>query len=181
MIENVEKTEMDSKELGKLCIDKEVIKDDFFDYSEVVVRKPWGYEYLIFQNDHVAIWILYVKNGAQTSMHCHLDKKTSLVVLDGKATSTTLNGSYDLDFGQGLLIEKGVFHQTAAACESGVFVMEIETPVNKRDLVRLKDRYGREGKGYETADQHSINTQNYNYISSRSRHYFITYIICENL
>ena len=43
--------------------------------------------------------------------------------------------------------------------------MEIETPVNKRDLVRLKDKYGREGKGYESEDQHSFNTQNYNYIS----------------
>ncbi|MBI5207442.1 MAG: HD domain-containing protein [Candidatus Firestonebacteria bacterium] len=43
--------------------------------------------------------------------------------------------------------------------------MEIETPVNKRDLVRLKDKYGREGKGYETEEQHYLNTQNYNYLS----------------
>ena len=28
-------------------------------------------------------------------------------------------------------------------------VMEVETPVNKRDLVRLDDAYGRKAKGYE--------------------------------
>ena len=33
--------------------------------------------------------------------------------------------------------------------------MEIETPVNKRDLVRLKDKYGRKGKGYEKSDKYS--------------------------
>jgi len=43
--------------------------------------------------------------------------------------------------------------------------MEIETPVNKRDLVRLKDKYGRVGKGYETAENYSFNVHNYNYIS----------------
>ena len=43
--------------------------------------------------------------------------------------------------------------------------MEIETPVNKRDLVRLKDKYGRQGQGYETKEQYSKNTQNYSYLS----------------
>ena len=165
MIENIKKTCRDSEELEKILVDQEMIKDDFFDYSKVVVRKPWGYEYLIFQNDFVAIWVLFIKDGAQTSMHCHLNKKTSLIVLEGSVTSSTLKKDFDLDFGEGLLLDRGVFHQTTATCKSGSFVMEIETPVNKRDLVRLKDKYGREGKGYETSDQYSINTQNYNHIS----------------
>src|SRR5882672_680707 len=48
---------------------------DFSDYSKVVVRKPWGYEYLIFQNDSVAVWILYLEAAAETSTHCHPTKK----------------------------------------------------------------------------------------------------------
>ncbi|MEK7689507.1 MAG: hypothetical protein AAB425_00645, partial [Bdellovibrionota bacterium] len=49
------------------------------------------------------------------------------------------------------------------------FVMEVETPVNKRDLVRYKDEYGRTGQGYEDASQHSYKTQNYNYITFNER------------
>ena len=129
------------------------------------IEKPWGYEYLIFSNDEIAVWILYLKPGTQTSMHCHPSKKTSLVVLEGKVNCSTITERLDRSAGQGLLIDKGAFHQTTTISETGAFVMEIETPVNKRDLVRLKDKYGREGQGYETEDQHSFDTQNYNYIS----------------
>ena len=151
--------------MANLEINPEDLKDDFYDYSKVVVKKPWGYEYLIFVNESIAVWILYVKCDAQTSMHCHPAKKTSLVVLEGKVNCSTITNSLDRSAGEGLLIDEGVFHQTAAISECGAFVMEIETPVNKRDLARLMDKYGRTGKGYETEEQHSFNTQNYNYIS----------------
>src|SRR3989344_3349322 len=165
MIKKIALTERDRKELEHLQVNPQDVQDDHYDYSKVVVKKPWGYEYLIFSNEAIAVWILYLKTGAQTSMHCHPRKKTSLVVLEGKVNCSTITEGLDRSVGEGLLIDKGVFHQTTTVSESGAFVMEIETPVNKRDLVRLKDRYGREGKGYETEDQHSFNTQNYNYIS----------------
>ena len=38
------------------------------DYSGVVVNKPWGYEYLMFQNHEVAIWMLYIKKGCSMSL-----------------------------------------------------------------------------------------------------------------
>ena len=50
-------------------------------FLKVVVNKPWGYEYLMFQNTNVAIWMLYIKKGHSTSMHCHLKKKTSIVLI----------------------------------------------------------------------------------------------------
>ncbi len=165
MIRRLIKTDNDTEALANLQVDLEDLKDDFYDYSKVVVKKPWGYEYLIFANESIAVWILYVRCGAQTSMHCHPTKKTSLVVLEGKVNCSTISKGLDRSAGEGLLIDKGVFHQTAAISETGAFVMEIETPVNKRDLARLMDKYGRKGKGYETEDQHSLNTQNYNYIS----------------
>ncbi len=138
--------------------------DDFFDYSKVVVKKPWGYEYLLYQNGVVAVWILYIKPGFQTSMHCHPNKKTSLVLLSGEARCLNLHQETKLLPGDGLLIEKGVFHCTASLSEQGIFVMEIESPINKRDLIRLKDSYGRVGQGYETVDHMSYNLQNYNYV-----------------
>lgn len=165
MIKKIALTERDRKELEHLKVNPQDVQDDHYDYSKVVVKKPWGYEYLIFANETIAVWILYLKSGAQTSMHCHPGKKTSLVVLEGTVNCSSITEALDRSAGEGLLIDKGVFHQTTTVSEGGAFVMEIETPVNKRDLVRLKDRYGREGKGYETEDQHSLNTQNYNYIS----------------
>ncbi len=165
MIKKIALTERDREELERLRVDPRDVQDDHYDYSKVVVKKPWGYEYLIFSNAAIAVWILYLKAGAQTSMHCHPGKKTSLVVLEGKVKCSSIAEDLDRSAGEGLLIDRGVFHQTTTVSESGAFVMEIETPVNKRDLVRLKDKYGREGKGYETEDQHSFNTQNYNYIS----------------
>ena len=47
------------------------------------------------------------------------------------------------------MIRKGLFHSTKAVSEEGARVFEIETPVDKQDLVRFRDIYGREGKPYE--------------------------------
>ncbi len=47
--------------------------------------------------------------------------------------------------------------------------METETPNNKRDLVRLDDKYGREHKGYE-GKQHHISLGDLDYLSLESFH-----------
>ena len=52
-------------------------------YEKTVVKKPWGYEYLVYQNDKVALWFLYIGHGHQTSMHCHPNKTTGLILLNG--------------------------------------------------------------------------------------------------
>ena len=55
------------------------------DYTEVMVTKPWGYEYLMYQNEDIAIWSLHIDYGKQTSLHCHPRKKTGLILLSGEA------------------------------------------------------------------------------------------------
>lgn len=165
MINRIAQTSADKEAYEKIIGESESIKDDFYDYSKVVVRKPWGYEYLLYENDSVAVWILYLKDGAQTSMHCHPNKKTSLIVLEGNVVCSSLGSENPRSVGQGMVIEKGVFHQTTCKNQGGAFVMEVETPVNKRDLLRLKDKYGRQNLGYESSDSYSGNTQNYNYLS----------------
>jgi len=132
----------------------------FVNYSDVIVKKPWGYEYLIFENDHVAIWMLQIIRKRKTSMHCHPNKKTGLVLLSGVATTSTLEGPIELNPLDGVVIDAGVFHATEASSslqmiphsENGIWVMEIESPPMKSDLLRLKDEYGRAGASYEGAE-----------------------------
>ena len=49
-----------------------------------------------------------------------------------------------------LMIRPGLFHSTKAISKKDSIVLEIETPINKNDLVRYKDNYGRENKPYES-------------------------------
>jgi len=116
-----------------------------------IVKKPWGYEYLMYENEDVALWFLYIKNGERTSTHCHPSKTTGLTLLDGKAEVSFLSDVNKLSSLNKIMIRKGLFHSTQAVSENGAYVLEIETPVDKHDLVRFKDSYGREGKPYEDA------------------------------
>jgi mannose-6-phosphate isomerase-like protein (cupin superfamily) len=118
-------------------------------YDTIIVKKPWGHEYLVYKNDQIAIWFLYIKNNFSTSLHCHPKKTTGLVLLDGKVEISFFNDTYKLNPGHKMMIRKGLFHSTKSTCESGSFVFEVETPVDKHDLVRFKDNHGREGKPYE--------------------------------
>ena len=59
-------------------------------YEKTVVKKPWGYEYLVYQNEKVALWFLYIGYSQQTSMHCHPNKTTGLILLDGEAELPSL-------------------------------------------------------------------------------------------
>ena len=63
------------------------------DYQKVLVKKPWGYEYLMYQNGTVGVWYLHIKEGARTSLHCHPHKKTGLILLSGEAVVSFLNDS----------------------------------------------------------------------------------------
>ena len=160
MIKKIKISEIDKQSL----LSHEAPKDSNLqnmNFAGVVVNKPWGYEYLMYQTVEVSIWMLYIKKGYSTSMHSHPNKKTSLLILLGEASSFTLNEKFNLKEKDGLILDKGVFHQTEAISEQGVFVMEIETPSDKTDLFRLQDRYKRVMKGY--TDKKNITDKTYNY------------------
>lgn len=118
-------------------------------FSDLIVKKPWGFEYLLFENSACAIWILKIEYMHNTSMHCHINKNTSLVCIDGQISSNTLVKNHILNPLDALFIPQKVFHQTNAISLDGAYVLEIESPVNKFDLVRINDNYGRRGKDYE--------------------------------
>lgn len=134
-----------------------------FDYSNVVVTKPWGYEYLWFQNASVSAWMLRLLPGQSTSLHCHIRKRTSLVVVAGEVVCSTLTDRYKMSSLDAVVLEPCVFHTTQAVAKDGAWVLEIETPPLKGDLIRLKDAFGRENIGYESQTQYSRDLKNFDY------------------
>lgn len=127
---------------------KEKIINDIPDNKKVI--KPWGYEYKIYSNDVLSAKLLKIQSGKKTSMHCHPIKKTGFIVLDGVVDVDL--GFYEtrkLNSISKLMIRPGLFHCTHNNSKNQSIIIEIETPIDKDDLVRFKDEYGREDKPYE--------------------------------
>lgn len=118
-------------------------------YENVVVRKPWGYEFEVYDDGYHAIWFLNINKRQGTSMHCHPNKDTRFIALSGNVWCQTLLGNHMIMCGETLVVEKGVFHSVGTFSDPGACLLEVETPPNKTDLVRFTDQYGRVGSGYE--------------------------------
>ena len=123
-------------------------------YDNRVVYKPWGYEYTIYRNSNrVGITFVNIKYNHKTSLHCHPKKKTGFIILSGKALVQLGLYSANRNYYKApsrLVIRPGLFHSIEAVSKKGVCALEFETPVNKKDLVRFKDSYGRQFKSYES-------------------------------
>jgi len=122
-------------------------------YSNRVVYKPWGYEHVIYNNgNRLAITLVRIKHGYKTSLHCHPQKKTGFIILEGKALVQIgiykENSKYFSSLSR-LVFRPGLFHSIKAVSKKGVYALEFETPYKKNDLLRFKDNYGRQAKHYE--------------------------------
>ena len=122
------------------------------DFQGVVVQKPWGYEYQMYSNGTIALWYLHIAAGRRTSLHCHPRKKTGLIILSGQAEVSFLNDAMTLGPLGKIMIRPGLFHATRAISPEGITLIEVETPCDKENLVRLDDEYDRTEKPYEGAD-----------------------------
>ena len=165
MINRIGVSQKDRNTLEKLLEYRRAPEDDQPEnYKNKVVMKPWGYEFLIFENESVAIWYLRIDKGHSTSMHCHPLKKTCLITLSGEALCNTFERRNYLKDMEAIVIENSVFHSTKALSPQGIELLEIETPPNKVDLVRLNDSYGRETKSYEGSMEMQANhLERFNY------------------
>ena len=121
-------------------------------YDNRVVYKPWGYEYTIYRNsNHLCVTLLRINYNKSTSLHCHPKKKTGFILISGRALiqlGLWKSSSELYSAPSKLMIRTGLFHSTKAVSKNGVFALEFETPVNKNDLIRYKDHYGRQSKPY---------------------------------
>ena len=71
------------------------------------------------------------------------------MVLNGVAEVSFLRGCTEIKGLEKIHIFKSRFHSTKAISKQGVFLLEVETPEDKHDLLRLEDSYGRENLSYE--------------------------------
>ena len=176
MVKPVKHILLSSKDKQYLNIRKQEGKSDTLEeqpqnYKKKVVIKPWGYEFLMFENNSVAIWFLHINKDHSTSMHCHPLKKTSLTLLSGQALCNTFRHRNFLIAGDALVIDPAVFHSTKALSLDGISLIEVETPPAKLDLVRLEDNYGRKNYGYEGFSKmitDNLETFNYLYFEENS-------------
>ena len=75
-----------SEDENNICENNKYIKHDIHNkvnYLNKKCIKPWGYEMLIYQTPKIGIWFLNIKKGHQTSLHCHFNKDTQIIVLNG--------------------------------------------------------------------------------------------------
>ena len=114
------------------------------------VIKPWGSEYKIYSNSISSTKLLRINSDKSTSLHCHPIKKTGFVLIKGEVeVDLGFYNSKKLSPVSRLMIRPGLFHCTKNLNKETATILEIETPIDKDDLVRFKDNYGRENQPYE--------------------------------
>ena len=111
------------------------------------VQKPWGHETIWAHTDQYVGKVLHIKAGQALSVQYHNLKDETIHLLRGqmiyrvKGTDGTLQDVL-LKEGESYRNEPGTVHQMEAVTDCDV--LEASTP-HLDDVVRLSDRYGREG------------------------------------
>jgi acetolactate synthase-1/2/3 large subunit len=119
---------------------------------------------LVFQKPDAAVWLLCLQPGKRTSLHKHERKVTQLIVVSGKICVEVGGTKRVLSDGQDQIIKRGVPHQTENQSLTSAYLIEIEYPNDKFDLVRISDDFGRKGQGYENQSQFVARRPNHDYI-----------------
>ena len=110
------------------------------------VPKPWGSETIWAVTDQYVGKVLHIKAGQALSLQYHNTKDETIHLLSGEMIyRVKIDGELrdvTLKAGESYRNEPGTVHQMEAVtdCE----VLEASTP-HLDDVVRLSDRYGREG------------------------------------
>ena len=112
------------------------------------VEKPWGHELIWAHTDTYVGKILHVKAGHQLSVQYHKVKDETVHLLSGELIYwVKMPGSEELSDmklkrGDSFRIAPGTVHYIQAVTDCDV--LEASTP-HLDDVVRLQDKYGREG------------------------------------
>jgi quercetin dioxygenase-like cupin family protein len=104
--------------------------------------KPWGYELRWATTDRYLGKILHVNRGQALSLQYHR-RKDECILLSSGVLDLELDGQvHRLRPGDAVHIAPGTRHRMIAVEDCDIF--EVSTP-EIDDVVRLEDRYGREG------------------------------------
>jgi mannose-6-phosphate isomerase-like protein (cupin superfamily) len=130
------------------------MKTDEAYFDNKVIQKPWGLEYVVLRiKNLLSVTFLEIKPGKKTSLHCHTNKKTGFIVVQGKAKlnlGIVNKTSRTFDPISKITIHPRLFHSIKCVSKIPMHALEFETPADKNDLVRFDDKYGRINKSYET-------------------------------
>ena len=112
------------------------------------VEKPWGYELIWAETEHYVGKVLFVKAGESLSLQFHRAKDESWLVEEGRA-KVELGSAGDPVLSEEIVgpgacfrLRPGTVHRVSALEDTRI--LEVSTP-DLEDVVRLEDRYGREG------------------------------------
>ena len=112
----------------------------------ITVPKPWGHETIWAQTDQYVGKILHINAGHALSVQYHNKKDETAYLLNGELIYRVKLGDKLEDMrltrGQSFRITPGTVHQMEAVTDCDV--LEASTS-ELDDVVRLQDRYGREG------------------------------------
>ena len=114
------------------------------------VPKPWGYELIWARTDQYVGKILHINAGHSLSVQYHNVKDETVYLLSGDLIYRVWDGKGEnakpvdvgLTIGQAFRITPHTVHQMEAVTDCDV--LEVSTP-HLDDVVRLQDRYGRQG------------------------------------
>jgi len=111
------------------------------------VDKPWGWELVWAEAEDYVGKLLFVRAGEALSLQYHERKDESWLVHEGRARLELGDVGGDLEpveirAGDAFRFRPGTVHRVTALEDT--LVVEVSTP-HLDDVVRLDDRYGREG------------------------------------
>ena len=110
------------------------------------VPKPWGHETIWAKTDQYVGKILHIKAGEALSVQYHNVKDETVYLLSGNLIYRVWENDKPVDvqlrIGEAFRITPHTTHQMEAVTDCDI--LEASTP-HLDDVVRLSDRYGREG------------------------------------
>jgi mannose-6-phosphate isomerase len=110
------------------------------------VPKPWGHETIWAHTESYVGKILHIAAGEALSVQYHNVKDETVYLLSGELIYRIWENDQPLDvqlkIGEAFRITPGTIHQMEAVTDCDI--LEVSTP-HLDDVVRIKDRYGREG------------------------------------
>ena len=111
------------------------------------VEKPWGWELVWAEAEDYVGKLLFVRAGESLSLQYHEVKDESWLVQEGRATLELGDVAGDLESleiaaGDAFRFRPRTVHRLTAVEDT--LLIEVSTP-QLTDVVRLEDRYGREG------------------------------------
>jgi mannose-6-phosphate isomerase-like protein (cupin superfamily) len=120
---------------------------DLHGFTPRRIEKPWGWELIWAETERYVGKLLFVRAGEALSLQYHERKDESWLVREGRARLELgeVGGpleAVEIRPGDAFRYRPGTVHRVTALEDT--LVIEVSTP-DLDDVVRVEDRYGREG------------------------------------